>query len=631
MKRWPRILIKINKRKKVSARLFAGVLAFSLILPLGPADASPPSVSTDEAVYVNMDYYGGIEDVSVVKGCSLNGISQFQDYGDYESVTNMSTYDQPIITPDGVQWNLGSSSGTQRFYYNCKVRNDAIILPWNIDVSYKLNGVPCQAESLAGASGLVEINIKVEPNDAAKPYYKNNMLLQVATYINTENAYSFDAPGSQLQAVGTYKAVLFAALPGESDNYTIRIGTDSFESKGITMMMIPGTLKQLEDIKDIKEAKDTLQDSYNAIYSSMNDVLNTMDSMSSGLSDLKTGVEGTEDARSTFSAGKDQMYKYGDTALEDLDATNQQLKKLIPYFKTGQNMTRDISKKIDNIVDTMQQLQDPLTDASSSLDTTHEDLESLQDMLNTLNGQIEDTLTNLGDVASVGMATPYEGTQLQGEAEMAQTLGENSDKIDSLLAEAAAMTETTNEIISITQDLIDQTADLDNTLDSYNDDLIDLLGDCQTLTKLMSNSLDSSLTFLKYSKNLVQVSGDKLDNASASSLKGLTDILDKSILGLGSIPTMRNANNTIKMTLDREFDKFEKENQFLNLDATASLVSFTSDKNPPPSSAQIILRTKEISLDSGKSGISDLEPGKTNVGFVARIKNLWKKIVEIFK
>jgi len=517
----------------------------------------------------------------------------------------------------------------ERFYFNCKVKNDAIVLPWHIDVSYKLNGVPCKAETLAGAAGLVEINIRVKPNDQAKDYYKNNMLLQVASYIDTENTYSLEAPGSQLQSIGTYKAVVFAALPGEEDTFTMRIGTNSFETKGITMMMIPGTLKQMEEIKNLKEAKDTIHDSAQAIYVSMDDIMNTMESMNEGLNDLKTGSVGTEDARSTFSAGKDQMYKYGDTALEDIAAVNIQLEKLIPYFKTGQNMTRDLNKKIGSIVDTMEQLQDPLADASSSLETTEEDLEALQNMLNTLNGQIETTLTNLGDVASMGLATPYEATQLQGQAEMAATLANNSENIDSLLSETAAMAQTTNEIINITQDLIDETANLDNTLDSYNDDLIDLLGDCQTLTKLMNNSIDSSLTFSKYSKNLLQVSGDKLDNATASSLKGLTSVLDKSILGLTSVSTMRNANNTIKMTLDKEFDKFEKENKFLNLDPKAGLISFTSDKNPAPASIQIILRTAEISLDAGNASKMDMETEKADIGFFGRIKNLFKKIMEI--
>jgi len=629
MKAWRIIRISSEKRSKVIAGFLLGILTLAIMLPYSKVYAAAPVVTTDEAVYINLDYYGSIADVSVVKSCSLNGVTQFQDYGTYESVTNMSGYDQPIMAADGVQWNLGPKKNMDRFYYNCKVKNDAIVLPWNIDVSYKLNGVPSKAETLAGAAGLVEINIRVKPNDQAKDYYKNNMLLQVASYIDTENTYSLEAPGSQLQSIGTYKAVVFAALPGEEDTFTMRIGTNSFETKGITMMMIPGTLKQMEEIKNLKEAKDTIHDSAQAIYVSMDDIMNTMESMNEGLNDLKTGSVGTEDARSTFSAGKDQMYKYGDNALEDIAAVNGQLEKLIPYFKTGQNMTRDLNKEIGSIVDTMEQLQDPLADASSSLETTEEDLEALQNMLNTLNGQIETTLTNLGDVASMGLATPYEATQLQGQAEMAATLANNSENIDSLLSETAAMAETTNEIINITQDLIDETANLDNTLDSYNDDLIDLLGDCQTLTKLMNNSIDSSLTFSKYSKNLLQVSGDKLDNATASSLKGLTSVLDKSILGLTSVSSMRNANNTIKMTLDKEFDKFEKENKFLNLDPKAGLISFTSDKNPAPASIQIILRTAEISLDAGNASKMDMETEKADIGFYGRIKNLFKKIMEI--
>jgi hypothetical protein len=75
-------------------------------------------------------------------------------------------------------------------------------------------------------------------------------------------------------------------------------------------------------------------------------------------------------------------------------------------------------------------------------------------------------------------------------------------------------------------------------------------------------------------------------------LQGLTAVLDKSILGLSTVTSMRAANDTIKKTIDDEFAKIEEENNFLNLDATAELISFTSDKNPPPTSIQIVLRTR---------------------------------------
>lgn len=664
-------MLKLGKRKKT--RIIAVILLLCNLLVYSPAAyAAEPTVSVDEAAYVNLDYYGQVLDVNIVKGCSLNGITEFSDYGDYESVNNMSGYDRPIIQSDGVRWNLKNNVDNKRFYYSCKLKNDALELPWNIDVSYKLNGMPCKAETLAGASGVVEVNVKVKPNPQAKEYFKNNMILQMATYINMEDTYSLDAPGSQMQSVGTYKAVVFAALPGEEDTFTMRIGTKSFETEGIVMMMIPGTLKQLEDIKEIREAKDTLYDSYSAIYTSMNDILNTMESMKEGLSELQGGTAGMENARSSFSSGKDKMNEYADTALSDLSAANRQLKDIIPYFKTGQYMIKDIRKDINEINDSLNDLEAPLDETKKSisnmseslkdleapLDRTRdsisdmrENLDKLDEMLGQLNSQIETALTNLGTVAGAGLATPYEATELQGGAGIASVLGAYSGNISSLIWDMQRMGITTQEIINITEnlidetnnlndaatqfiniteDLIDKTNNLNGTLNSYSSDMTDLLGECRDLTNLLNISIDSTITFLSYTKSLLKTSGDLFDKASETSLKGMSDLLGQSIAGLGSIPTMRNANNTIKKTIDKEFDKYEDENKFLDLDAKAGLISFTSLKNPTPSSIQIILRTEEISLDD-KSDNSDLEAKKADIGVMGRIKVLFAEIWGMFR
>ncbi|MGI6468669.1 MAG: hypothetical protein ACOX0Q_06620 [Syntrophomonadaceae bacterium] len=65
------------------------------------------------------------------------------------------------------------------------------------------------------------------------------------------------------------------------------------------------------------------------------------------------------------------------------------------------------------------------------------------------------------------------------------------------------------------------------------------------------------------------------------------------------------------------------------MDATAELISFTSDKNPPPTSIQIVLRTQEISLDDGDDNSGDLEPPQQNIGFLARLKNLFNKLLQL--
>ena len=153
------------------------------------------------------------ETTRIVKGVNLNGHTSFTDYGDYSAVYNMSTYDQPTLADGSVSWSL-EGDGLNRFYYECiPADSTSIQLPWNFDVSYKLNGVPVEAQACAGASGLIEITVHATPNDAASDYYKNNMMLLCGTGIDMSEALSIEAPGAQVQSLGTYKLVLFLGLP----------------------------------------------------------------------------------------------------------------------------------------------------------------------------------------------------------------------------------------------------------------------------------------------------------------------------------------------------------------------------------------------------------------------------------
>lgn len=129
----------MRNRRKIRYKITAAALISSMLgmSMAGSALAGPPAVATDEALYVNLDYYGNQVDSSVVKGVSLNGLRTFTDYGNYTDVTNMSNYAEPVISGDGVTWQLPEDS-KERFYYECQLNNDEVILPWNFDVSYKL-------------------------------------------------------------------------------------------------------------------------------------------------------------------------------------------------------------------------------------------------------------------------------------------------------------------------------------------------------------------------------------------------------------------------------------------------------------------------------------------------------------
>ncbi len=347
--------MKIRKRQMMAAVLAAVVTAGNAPLSYG----APAAVETDETMYVNLDVYGKAQKVNVVKSCSLNGVTDFTDYGNYLAVENMSTQDEPQLGEGEVVWKLPPDR-RERFYYKCMLDQEQTVLPWNFDVSYKLNGVPTDGEKLAGASGLVEIHIKAEPNEQADLYYRNNMLLLVAVPVDMSKCFSVEAEGSQTQNMGELTAVVFTALPGEEGDYTVRIGSDSFETTGVIMAMTPGTVEDLEHIKDLKEAKDTWQDAGDELYDSLEQMAQSIEDMRGGVDQMQSGLNAAENARQKWSSSKDAILAGNDRSLESLRAMSGQLETLVPHLQTAKEEAEIVHKSMGDIVGTLGEMQEPL-------------------------------------------------------------------------------------------------------------------------------------------------------------------------------------------------------------------------------------------------------------------------------
>lgn len=362
-------------------RLTAATLALLCVLPQA-AQAAAPTIQTDEAVYINLDYYGTPENTRIVKGVSLNGHTEFTDYGNYSDVYNMSTLDEPTLSDGEVSWAL-TDDGLQRFYYECVPDSSTSIqLPWNFDVSYKLNGVPVEAEKCAGANGLVEMNIHATPNDAAGEYYKNNMMLVCATGIDMSKALSIDAPGAQVQSIGTYKIVMFMGLPGEESTFTVRIGSNSFESMGLVLFMAPATLSSLDILSDMRDIKDRLGSSGDSLYEGLSSMLESMQSMQSGLGALSSGISGINAVRKQLIADRGTIDPQVDAALSSLETLAGKTDSLIPELNSMKTTVTTLGATINSMLGTVQ--------------STTEDVNSYQQLLMDLDA----TLSNLDDLVS---------------------------------------------------------------------------------------------------------------------------------------------------------------------------------------------------------------------------------------
>ena len=899
------------KYKRIMA---AGMVFVMLCTGTGsaPVYGAQPSVDVDETMYVNLDYYGRVDKINVVKGVGLNGQTEFTDYGTYENVINMSNSIEPVLGDGMVTWQLPEDQ-RGRFYYKCAVDKGMMVLPWDFDVSYKLNGVPMDGAKLAGASGLIEINVKAEPNDNAGEYYRNNMMLMVAVPVDMSKCYSVEAEGSQTQNLGETTAVVFTALPGEDGDYTVRIGTDSFETIGVIMAMVPGTVEDLEHIKDLKEAKDTWQDAGDELYDSLEQMAKSVENMRQGVNQVRQGMDSAESARQKWSNSKDSILAGNDQTLAALTSVSQQMDTMIPHLQTAKDCAEVVHSSMNDIVNTLGDMQDPLrklqtrlkniensaggissdlpelqktmesiialdTQLQASQDTLltylslykssstkarrlydeeldEEELENMEDVdygasnggshsssgggssqENTQNnnqgndqgggnsggstegkdnldgsaggsgstdgngstsgtgsgsgnadgggstdgsgtgagsgnttgggstdgsgtgagsgnttggastdgsttgsgsgnttggGSTDGSTTGSGSGNTTGGAstdgsgtgagsgnttggestngsatgsssasaaesgnssgnsgsnTPDTGTAissaintgntgLAGLAATASIEKKNIPLVSSIDQQAAAeaaiaIEQSLYDKVAVLQDLsarsksltdkmanlMDDTSDsakysaeivdnmdyliedlkaLNDSLDVYYPDLQTALDDSQELVRRTTDALNNGISTLTIIQNTLKDSSDDFDAAARDSLRGSMELLDKSLNILDSTTVMRQAGRTMKDTIDNELDKFDTDNRFLFMDPSADKVSFTSDRNKPPKTLQIVMRTDEISVDDDTAKTADAEVEKAKESPLRRMWNvlvqMWKAMVSIFK
>lgn len=365
-------------------RVIAGGLTVLILCPGTGGSLSAygaqADVDVDETMYVNLDFYGAVTKVNVVKSCVFNGRTEYIDYGHYLDVKNMTNDAAPVLEGGMVKWTMPNAQ-TGRFYYQCALDTDQVTLPWDFDVSYKLNGVPTDADKLAGVSGLVEINIKARPNDKAKPYYRDNMILMAAVPVDMSKCYSVEADDSQTQNMGETTAVVFSALPGEEGDFTVRIGSDSFETIGVILSMVPGTINDLKHIKDIKEAKDTWKDAGDQLYDSLEQITLSVEGMREGVNQVQAGVDSTESARQKWSASKDSILEGNDQVLAALTAMSSQMEAMMPYLQTAKDSAQVVHKSMNDIVNTLGEMQEPLRKLYDRLRNIKSSSESISENL----------------------------------------------------------------------------------------------------------------------------------------------------------------------------------------------------------------------------------------------------------
>ena len=619
-------------RKRMIALAMTAVLAFGTVSM--DLQAAAPQVNVDESVYVNLDYYGKVDEVNIVKGCMLNGNTTVVDYGNYKDVVNMSNGAVPKLESGKVTWDL-SGEDNDRFYFECKTDALTQELPWELDVTYKLNGKECKAEELAGASGMVTMLVDVQPNKKAPEYYRNNMILTVATLVDMDkDNYSLEAPGSQLQTLGTKKAVMFMALPGEDGTFRIDIGTNSFESIGLMFMMVPATLSSLDRISDIREVKDKVRDSVDAMSESADVILDHLVEMKGSLEETQKGVKAAQEAKKTFDEGEGQAKADADAAINSLDGIINSLTLLSAQTAIEKADYIDAMNRLETIRQSIYEMDDYLEDME---DASKDLQQSLKKLRQTLKSGASDA-DKLKDAEETLESLVGHDAATAGDLVVGKEVGQLGRLLAAVSKDAAPVTEDTEAMVHEIENLVNKTSEVLNesyTLgghmtQDYKDHMLMLIDELQMMLDSSNVSVMATQQALRSMRSLMDATETSLDAAIDSSLSGMIGILDSGIGIAGGSETFRDAKNTMHDAVSDELDEIEDETNILNIDTEEEFPSFTSAKNPTPESIQIIMRTAEISIDDDEDNTVDLERAPEDIGVWGRLKAVFLKIYHWF-
>ena len=437
-----------NPLKTVKRQLLrGGSCALAALMALGsiPAAAIDDGVTAtyDEAYYAMTDYYGNLTDGSVVKSYRTNGIATVTDYGDYDEVINLTDGTAPSQTGGKTVFQLDESDLPNTFYFEGKTAKPFAQLPWTLSVSYTLNGVPTKAEDLAGKTGVVEINLDAVPNEGASEYARNNYTLEAMAVFNQDDILSLEAPGAQVQLIGNLRAVLFIGLPGEECHYTIRVGSDDFSFGGMTFLMVPATLSQLEEITKLSERKDDLEENYNKLSGSMDSLLDAMAAMTGSLNASASGLDQLNQARDIFSNGKGTIYSGTDALRADLSNLADVLEPVEGQITALSKTITSSKATLNSMVDTVKDLRDDLEDVEDALEDLRDgkgDLKAvlrasgdLQSSLNSLRKALGDTSASVPEEPVI---KPGTGTELKEQMKQVVQLHGIYEKAEAGSAEA---------------------------------------------------------------------------------------------------------------------------------------------------------------------------------------------------
>lgn len=326
------------------------ILAIVMIQPTS-VFAQEVTGNKDETVYMSLQANGRLMKTTVVN--SFESVNQaVLDYGDYENVINLTSYEAPIIDADQVTFNLEADE-TSRFYYQGDLKN--AVNPWVIDIVYELDGKQVEAASLAGQSGHLVMKLDVKQNPLARVDFANTYTLQLTAVLSAEVTSHLTVKGASVVTIGSNQQVVMTVLPNQSKHVEIEADINAFRMEAITAV---GTLSNFDmdiDTAEIAEGFEKLLKGSDELLLGMNQFQDGLNQSAEAVSAFKINLDKLNQSKTELAAGSGEISK----GLATLDAGGKELSGAANALSTQLQSASESEVELTQLATSMLQNPDP--------------------------------------------------------------------------------------------------------------------------------------------------------------------------------------------------------------------------------------------------------------------------------
>ncbi|QNM06451.1 phage tail tape measure protein [Qiania dongpingensis] len=367
----------------------------------------------DEVIYASLETGGALKGLYVVNCLEVAEGGAIQDYGEYSQILNLTDTSE-MKYQDGV---ISAEAEAGRFYYQGNIEGGS--LPWDVSITYRLDGREVAAEEAAGESGHLEISISTKPNGSGSLFYEN-YLLQLSLTLDTSVCTNIEAVDASIADAGENKQITFTALPGKEGSFSVVADVSGFRMNGMSIAAVPFSMAfDLPDMGSMTEQLGELSDGVASLNEGAEELKEGAASLAEGAGALKEGSASYKDGLENLGRGMTGLKSGGSqlggglsmlsTGAFGLNSGMEEYWTGLSEFVSGLSQMKEGSGKYRSGIESIAGQSDNLAEGSQAInDSLASMAEQLAGQIGGLTGELGQTGEDLGAGTDTGSGNAME-------------------------------------------------------------------------------------------------------------------------------------------------------------------------------------------------------------------------------